>query len=303
MKTVVMTGGTSGIGEIAARKIAASPDVRLLVGARSGGAGSGDAGSGTVLHLALAVLESVRRFAAEVLDAVRPGGIDVLVLNAGLAFQSAGERTADGYETTFAVNHLAHQLLVRLLLDHLSPRATVVVTTSGAHDPAEKSPIPTPHHADAHLLAHPDLDTRIDTKPSDAGGRAYTASKLCNMLTVRAAATQPIAVERSINAIAYDPGPTPGAGLSRSYGPALKAAWWLLGTSAGRVVPRLNSRRVAGEALADLALGAIAAPPGAYYARLRKGTVVWSEPSALARDNAVRDALWHHSITLAPSTT
>src|SRR5208282_6308458 len=83
---------------------------------------------------------------------------------------AGGTRTSDGFETTFAVNHLAHYLLLRLLLPRLARGAVVVMTTSGTYDPAEKTIIPPPRHAKARLLAYPDLDpalTRRRGSPAD----------------------------------------------------------------------------------------------------------------------------------------
>ncbi|WP_420115160.1 hypothetical protein [Pseudactinotalea sp.] len=53
--------------------------------------------------------------------------------------RDAASRTVDGLETSFAVNHLAHYLLLRLLLPTLAHRARVVLTTSGPHDPASRA--------------------------------------------------------------------------------------------------------------------------------------------------------------------
>ncbi|MPZ54880.1 MAG: hypothetical protein GEU79_19505 [Acidimicrobiia bacterium] len=105
--------------------------------------------------------------------------VDALVLNAGMVLPDVTGRTVDGFETTFAVNHLAHYLLLRLLLTALADQAIVVLTTSGTHDPANNAVLAPPRHADAELLAHPDRDTRVPK----AGEHAYTASRLCTVLT------------------------------------------------------------------------------------------------------------------------
>ena len=99
----------------------------------------------------------MRSFAAAVAERLGDTPIDALVLNAGRS-GNADELRADGYETTFAVNHLAHYLLLRLLLQRLADHARLVLTTSSTHDPAQRTPLPPPRHADAHLLAHPELD-------------------------------------------------------------------------------------------------------------------------------------------------
>jgi NAD(P)-dependent dehydrogenase (short-subunit alcohol dehydrogenase family) len=181
--TIVMTGGTSGLGQVAANRLLATPSTRLLLGARRPGPPAAE-----TIPLDLAYLDNVRSFAAAVggrLDAIP---IDALVLNAGRSGDAAG-RTADGFETTFVVNHLAHYLLLRLLLPRLADHARIVLTTSGTHDPAQRAPLPPPRHADAQLLAHPELDPDRDRQPRTASGRAYTASKLCVVLAARALLT------------------------------------------------------------------------------------------------------------------
>jgi NAD(P)-dependent dehydrogenase (short-subunit alcohol dehydrogenase family) len=294
MRTIVMTGGTSGFGAVAAYRIAAAPDTRLLIGARGTPPDGIEA-----LPLDLATLTSVRSFAASVIDRLGDAGIDTLVLNAGMINPHVEGRTPDGFETTFAVNHLAHYLLLRLLLGQLTRGATVILTTSGTHDPAEGASLPAPRHADARLLAHPERDPRRERKPGVAGRQAYTASKLCNVLTARALAAVPEARARQITGIAYCPGQTPGTGLVRGMPPPLRAMWQLFGGPLGVLIPQFNSREAAGRALADLALGTTRPPADKYYAKLRRNVLTWGEPSQLARRDDIMYALWRDSAELA----
>jgi 2-alkyl-3-oxoalkanoate reductase len=297
MRTIVMTGATSGLGAVAAGRILAAPDTRLLLGARR----AGPPGAET-LELDLARLDSVRSFAARVRERLGGDDIDALVLNAGRAGR-AEHPTLDGFEPTFAINHLAHYLLLRLLEDRLAPRATVVLTTSSTHDPDQKAPIPPPRHAHAWLLAHPDRDPERDQTPRDAHGRAYTSSKLCNLLTARALAASRQAREQQLTVVAYDPGRTPGTGLMRDQGRAINALWKLLGSRLLRpAVPHANSPEAAGGALAELALGATPPPPGRVYASLRTSGLEWPEPSELARRDDVMHALWRDSAELVGLT-
>lgn len=244
----------------------------------------------------LAQLASVRTFAAAVGERLGETPIDALVLNAGVSLSSAEERTADGFETTFAVNHLAHYLLLRLLLRRLAPDATVVLTSSGTHDPAARTIVPPPRHAVARLLAHPELDPERDAEPETAGGRAYSSSKLCNLLTARAFAALPEA--RRFTVIAYDPGPTPGTGLVRTRGRVVRALWWIMGSPLRGLIPRLNSAEAAGDALGALVLHNEPQPPGRIYAALRRGRLTWIDPSELARSDAAMHALWDDSAAL-----
>jgi hypothetical protein len=64
------------------------------------------------------------------------------------------------------------------------------------------------------------------------------------------------------------------------------------------LIPRLSSPELAGGTLAALALGEIVPPPGATYASVVRGRLTWSEPSDLARNDALRGALWRDSEAL-----
>ncbi len=118
MKTIIMTGATAGIGLAAAKQMQQGSAVRLLVGAR-GKTVVGD----DVLPLGLARLASVRGFANAIEERLGETSIDALVLNAGISFGTIDQRTEDGFETTFAVNRLAHYMVLRLLMPRLAPGA------------------------------------------------------------------------------------------------------------------------------------------------------------------------------------
>jgi NAD(P)-dependent dehydrogenase (short-subunit alcohol dehydrogenase family) len=293
MSTVVMTGGSSGFGKVAVERMTASPDVRVLLGARR----EGTAGAET-FPLDLERLDSVRSFARAVTDRLGATEIDAFVLNAGW-FGPADRRTVDGYATTFVVNHLAHYLLARLLAPRLAAGARIVLTTSGTHDPAERAGLPTPHHAEARLLARPELDPRHDERPRTANGRAYTSSKLCVVLTARALAARPELRDRDVTAVAYCPGQVFGTGLMREGGWALYLMWGLLGAPLVRRLVPGNSIGAAGGTLAALALGEEKPPAGRVYAGLRRNRLTWPELAELARRDDVMHALWHDSAALA----
>jgi NAD(P)-dependent dehydrogenase (short-subunit alcohol dehydrogenase family) len=298
-----MTGGTSGFGTITARRLTRSGDTRLILGTRRA------APVGDPIPLDLTSLGSVRAFAASTLERLGGAQIDALVLNAGVILPDVTGRTADGFETTFAVNHLAHYLLLRLLSPALADHATVVLTSSGTHDPATGAGLATPRHADAELLAHPDRDPDLAQRPRTAGQHAYTASKLCAVLTARALSGHLDTGRRGLTVLAYDPGQVFGTGLANHLSLPLRTAWSLLGTPMlgrplRRLNPVLNSRTAAGEALADLVLGRFAAPPdGHSYAALRQGRLTWTAPSPLARSDELAGALWNDSARLVGCPT
>jgi NAD(P)-dependent dehydrogenase (short-subunit alcohol dehydrogenase family) len=293
MTTIVMTGGTSGLGQAAARRLIRTPDTRLLLGARR----AGPPGAKTI-SLDLMRLENVRSFASTVGTELGSAQIDALVLNAGAYFPDDATGSADGFEATFAVNHLAHFLLLRLLLPRLAAGAAVILTTSSTHDPAEKTIVAPPLHADAQLLAHPARDPNRWRLPFVAGQRAYSSSKLCNVLTARALAAHPDNTARRLTIVAYDPGHTPGTDLVRNENSAINFVWRTLAPALRLMLRGSNTPEAAGECLAKLALGRIRPPSGRIYAALRSGVITWPDPSKLALKDDIRDALWRDSSAL-----
>lgn len=174
-RTVVVTGATSGIGRVVCERMAAMGASLALVArdrAKADALAAELAGKGAPrvsVHVAdLSRLSEVRRVAGEL--AALPH-IDVLLNNAGAIFNRR-ETTADGFERTFALNHLAYYALTNLLLDRLkaSSPARVVNVASEAHRGA--------------TLAFDDLQTARGY----SGWLAYKRSKLCNILFTRALA-------------------------------------------------------------------------------------------------------------------
>ena len=169
--SVLVTGGTGGIGKATATGLAALGARVGITGrdqARTEAAAAGiraAAGSPVVDAFAadLSVQAGVRRLAAQVLDTYPR--LDVLVNNAG-GFWAHRHVTADGLEHTFALNHLAPFLLTSLLLDRLtaSAPARIVTVSSGAH-----------------TRARIDFDD-LQGEQTYSGQRAYSQSKLANVM-------------------------------------------------------------------------------------------------------------------------
>lgn len=199
--TVIVTGASSGVGLQAARALAETGRwyvimaCRNLEKAKNAAESVGMAANTyTVMHLDLASLDSVRKFAQTFRESGRT--LEALVCNAAVYFPllKEPERSADGYELSVATNHLGHFLLCNLLLKDLknspSTDKRVVILGTVTANPKElggKIPVPAP----------PDLG---DLGGFEAGfkapiamingkkfksGKAYKDSKLCNMLTMK----------------------------------------------------------------------------------------------------------------------
>jgi NAD(P)-dependent dehydrogenase (short-subunit alcohol dehydrogenase family) len=282
MKTVVMTGGTAGFGAIAARRIFNTPNTKLILGARDNKNSSIE-----TLPLDLARLSNVRSFVQSLTTKLDGTKIDILIMNAGAQFGNTRHRTGDGFESTFAINHLAHYLLLRLLTPSLAKNATIVITTSDVHDP-KMNPLG-PKELDPETLAHP----KDKGKGFIPGFRAYSSSKLCDLLIARAFEASTDAQVNGMRVIAYNPGLTPGTSLFRAW------PWWaklpMVVASMLRPLTGMNTIEQAGSAIADLGLGTIVPPTGRIYASLVKGKLTWPDPSDLAQSNKAMRGLWVES--------
>jgi len=169
-KRVLITGSTDGIGRKTALQLARKGWDVVIHGRKEERVAATverirqDTGNPDITGVVgdLASLKAVTALAATCLE--RFERLDALVANAGV-FQTRFERSADGYEMTFAVNHLAHFLLVRRLLPLLerSSEGRIVIVSSMAH------------------ASRIDFGNLQGEKGFD-GYEAYGVSKLCNLL-------------------------------------------------------------------------------------------------------------------------
>ena len=173
-KVVVITGATSGIGEVAAQRLA-EMGARIVLIARDRTRGeaaltrlrSSDTGVSHSVHYGdLSRISEMKRLAVEI--AAAEPRIDVLINNAGAMFSSR-RTTEDNLELTFAINHMAYFVITQGLRERLfaSSPARIVNTASDAHK--------------GRVL---DFDDLQSTKGYSAVN-VYGRSKLCNILFTR----------------------------------------------------------------------------------------------------------------------
>jgi retinol dehydrogenase 12 len=170
-KTVLITGATGGIGFYTARELA-RVGANVLLHGRSAERGyvavdtikqEVPGAEVTFLQADLGSLAEVRTLAADVLHLAPK--LDVLINNAGVV-QDRRSVTVDGFETTFAVNHLAPFYLTHLLLERMkaSSPSRIITVASSAHQGMK--------------IKFEDLNAEL----SYSGGIVYSRTKLANVL-------------------------------------------------------------------------------------------------------------------------
>jgi NAD(P)-dependent dehydrogenase (short-subunit alcohol dehydrogenase family) len=265
---VLITGATRGIGQAAAIELARQGAEVAIVGrerervemvAREASAAGG--GAAVHEHVAdLMLMSEVRALADEVSE--RYQQIDVLANNAGALFASR-KLTSEGFERTFALNHLAPFLLTNLLLDRLAGGR--VVTTS----------------SDAHQGGRLDLDD-LESEHGYAAMRVYGTSKLCNILFTRELAAR----APELHANCFHPGVVrTGFGKNEN-------GFWKLATTLGG--PFFRSPARGARSLVWLALSEQAAPLTGEYVQDEKVVT----PSGQAQDAVLAEGLWERSAEL-----
>ncbi len=263
--TIVVTGGTSGIGEAAVDAFTKRGARVILTGrSRERGERVAERTGATFEAVDFADLDSVRDLASRLKDSLE--SLDVLVNNAGVFLTKRAE-ALPGVEATFVINHLAPFVLTSRLMPLLeaSGAARIVNTAS-----------------EMHWKGRLDLDDLALAKGYASGVNAYARSKLANILFTRSLAMRLDPDRITVNAI------HPGVVQSKlgSGNRGVTAVVW-------NVLKRWYGH--SNEQGADTLVWAATDPTlkgvtGHYFAKRKEYR--WSEA---AGDDALADALWTRS--------
>ncbi|MEV0568281.1 SDR family NAD(P)-dependent oxidoreductase [Dactylosporangium sp. NPDC050588] len=289
--TTLITGPTRGLGRATTLAVADRPGAELLLVGRAGPAlrevaDEARARGATVQEIGcdLSRLADVRAAAATVRHLVAAGTvrpIGALIANAGHMSADTRAASADGYELTFAVNHLAHAQLIADLLGSPAEPARIVLLGSNTYSAnfwRRVLGVPEARWRDPVELARP---APAGAKPDmTASGVAYSTAKLAILYYAHELQRHAPGVAVSV----FEPGWMPGTALSRGAPRALQA----IGRGLGRL-PFVSTPRRSGPMLASVALDE-------RWAHLRDGAFVvkdrLTEVRPVAHDRERERRLW-----------
>jgi len=213
LKTVIITGASSGLGLETVKKIAKNFKNYIIILAcrnlQKANAKKEEIEKETqnknliVMEIDTSSLESVKNFVTNYKNSSF-GKIYSLVCNAGIAGASNQDRTKDGFDVIFATNHLGHFLLVNSLIPLMEENGRIIIVSSDMHNPP-KEMNPDFKWIGAEKLAKPDEElskSRI----------RYPYSKLCNVYFTYELKRRLGDKKLSVNA--FNPGFMPETGLS-----------------------------------------------------------------------------------------
>lgn len=305
MPTALITGGHGGIGYECAKQLATGPRFNLILAGHdltrvepaAQRLRTEHGVQVTALQMNISSLASVRAAAGRCRAMLDRGEVDALqaiLCNAGARIEALNY-TPDGYEETFATNHLGHFLLIQLLIDRLADNGRVVFTASGTHDPEtmDGKLVGAVVEPNAIALANDGKDGR---KPTSAG-RRYSTSKLCNILHAYELARRLKSSGSSIASIAFDPGSTAGTGFLRGMP---KPVQWLATTAFFGWIQRRLGITMGDLVFSGASLGKIAADPafangsGKYF-QSNDERLIEARSSKMSYDEQRATRLWNDS--------
>ncbi|ORY31814.1 dehydrogenase/reductase [Naematelia encephala] len=292
--TILITGGSSGLGYETSLQLAKShPDLLIVAASRSSPAEELlSLANVKWFHLDLSTKAATRSFVTAFLAESFPP-ISALILNAGLQRFPKVYYTPDGLEEMVETNHLNQALLFFLLQERLEPTARIVVVSSSVHDPEIKRGFP--EYTTAEAAAHPQGESY---KSFQGGIDQYAVSKLCQLLFAYALHDHIVAAGKSWIVLALDPGVMP-TGLFRWTPGIVRILFnWFLRSGIPRLLIASDYYPVAETArsLVKLAMDpefAAKEKSGKYYVVMGPAE---SPSSKLSHDKAIQKDLWDWTV-------
>ena len=268
-RTIVITGASDGIGAAAAKRLSRSGENVVVVGRSPQKTAAVAEPLGADFYVAdFAELAQVRELAARLLE--KYPRIDVLANNAGGTF-SGPQRTIDGYELTFQVNHLAPFLLTHLLLDRLIESDAAVLNTS----------------SQGNRFSTLDLND-LDAVQRRGGAVAYPPSKLANILFTKELHRR--YHNDGISTAAFHPGTVASNFSADAKNPLFTLFYRTPLRRFGTIGPEPGSDELVWLASADPGVDWIS---GEYYAKHRIGRT-----HKQASDAGLAERLWNRSLEM-----
>jgi NAD(P)-dependent dehydrogenase (short-subunit alcohol dehydrogenase family) len=277
-KVVVVTGGTSGIGQVAAERLARM-GARIVLVARS--KSRGEAALSRLREVApgpehrvhygdVSRLADLNRLVTEI-RSTEPR-IDVLINNAGAMFGSR-QVTEDGMELTFATNHLSYFVLTQGLREQLAAAGSARIVNTSSH---------------AHYRGKIDFGD-LQSEHGYSGFPVYSFSKLCNVLFTRALSQRLAGTGITSNSL------HPGVVNTRfadGSGGFLERIFGIVKMFA--ISPEKGAETIVYLASSD----EVAKTTGLYFYKCKA-----VEPSKIAQDDAAAERLWNETEKLAHFST
>ncbi|UOB17445.1 SDR family NAD(P)-dependent oxidoreductase [Abyssalbus ytuae] len=297
-KTIIITGGSQGLGLQTSKILAADKNVSLIIGSRNlkktekiAGQLIKDTGNPKIygLQLDLADFNSIKEFVHNFLQ-LNLSPLQVLINNAGIQYVSETKYTEQGYELTFGVNHLGHFFLTQLLTPHINKNGKIFNVASGVHNPELKTGMPNPVYSSARKLAFPgSVDLKENLRKQ--GQIRYSTSKLCNILFTYKLADKYEQQATHIQVFAFDPGMMPGTGLANDYPVIIRFLWKYIMPVQTLFNNRVNTPEQSGKILADWVLNNKTDKSSLYF------YAGGEEPSSkLSYDKDLQENLWDFSM-------
>ncbi|WP_433709081.1 SDR family NAD(P)-dependent oxidoreductase [Paenibacillus illinoisensis] len=300
-RTVVITGGNSGLGYQCAKNIALkSKNYTVVLACRNKNKAvaaseslRNETGNPNIysLELDLASLASVREFHNSFKQENYPP-LFSLVCNAGFNLPALAY-TKDGFEATFGVCHLGHYLLANLMLPQMMNNGRIIFVSSDMHNPPKVIYPTTPAFKNSMELAYPEKNGKITTKSLMM---RYPMAKLSNILCTREMASRiGNETKKHVTVNAFNPGlMTDTNFMSPNISKILRPIIAGFATLLSYVINQHGSSTESGKHLAGLVTEQqYEGATGKYYFRGKE-----EKTSKPAQDKAAAKKLWIESAEL-----